>query len=98
MVFAFCGEIEALSPDDNVNGSVKNFEGASAYHDYQRRFPSPPCRVTGSMAPGHEGEDLVSGKMLICPYVFVIEALNLTRTSLIVMQFVSQPELGQVKF
>ena len=71
MVFAFCGEIEALSPDENVNGSVKNYDGASAYHGHQRRFESPPGRVTGSLAAGHEGEDLVSGRM----HLFSIGAL-----------------------
>ena len=54
MVFAFCGEIEAFSPDESVSGNSKPTLR-------QRIYSAPPGCVTASVAPGREGEDLVSG-------------------------------------
>jgi len=58
MVFCGCGEIEALSPEENTYGGG-NKDNVSSYTAGQRLSTSPP--FTAVLTQGHDGEDLVQG-------------------------------------
>lgn len=84
-----CGEVVALSPEESAYG----FKNDIAAYPGARR-PPPPHQQQNSaeratLAPGHEGEDLVSGTAVMSFCCCRIDALQLNSFSHLFLVFVS---------